>query len=131
MTRAGWLAGAATALAITAAVVVWADSSGGAPVAAAGETSGATLFQAKGCAGCHAGPDSRPEYADYPSLVDVGEWAGHRRAGMDARAYLAESIRTPGVFVSPAYRGTGPSPMPALGLSDREIDALVDYLLQG
>jgi len=93
--------------------------------------SGATLFQAKGCVGCHAGPDSSPQFSDYPSLTNAAAWAGTRREGMDARAYIAESIRTPGVFVSPAYRGDGPSPMPALGLSDAEIDALIDYLLQG
>jgi mono/diheme cytochrome c family protein len=128
VTRAGWLAGAASALAVAAAVVVWADSSSGTPAPA---VSGATLFQAKGCSGCHAGPDSSPRFADYPSLTNAAAWAGTRREGMDARAYITESIRTPGVFVSPAFLGDGPSPMPALGLSDREIDALVDYLLQG
>jgi len=128
VTRAGWLASAASALVVVAAVVVWAESSGGTPATAA---SGATLFQAKGCVGCHAGPDSSPQFSDYPSLTNAAAWAGTRREGMDARAYIAESIRTPGVFVSPAYRGDGPSPMPALGLSDAEIDALIDYLLQG
>ena len=128
MTRVGWLASAASALAVGAAVVVWADSSSGDPAPA---VSGETLFQAKGCAGCHAGPDSTPQYTDYPPLIAAASWAGTRREGMDARAYIAESIRTPGVFVSPAFRRDGPSPMPDLGLSDREIDALVDYLLQG
>lgn len=128
MTRAGWLASAASVLAVAAAVVVWVDSSSGDPAPA---VSGETLFQAKGCAGCHAGPDSSPQFTDYPPLTDADVWAGSRREGMDARAYLAESIRTPGVFVSPVFRRDGPSPMPALGLSDREIDALIDYLLQG
>jgi mono/diheme cytochrome c family protein len=128
VTRAGWLAGAASALALAAAVVTWAESSSGSPAPTA---SGATLFQAKGCAGCHAGPDSSPRFAAYPPLTNASAWAGDRREGMDARAYLAESIRTPGVFVSPAFRDEGPSPMPALGLSDPEIDALIDYLLQG
>jgi mono/diheme cytochrome c family protein len=128
VTRAAWLASAASALAVAAAVVTWAESGSGSPGPAA---SGATLFQAKGCAGCHPGPDSSPQFADYPSLVNAADWAGTRREGMDAGTYLAESIRTPGVFVSPAFREQGPSPMPALGLSDPEIDALVDYLLQG
>jgi mono/diheme cytochrome c family protein len=128
VTRAAWLASAASALAVAAAVVTWAESGSGFPQPVA---SGATLFQAKGCAGCHPGPDSSPQFADYPSLINAADWAGTRHEGMDARTYLAESIRTPGVFVSPAYREEGPSPMPALGLSDREIDALIDYLLQG
>lgn len=128
MTRAARLAGAASALTVAAAVLVWAGSSNGTP---APSVSGATLFQAKGCAGCHAGPDSEPDHTNVPSLADAGAWAGTRREGLDARAYIAESIRTPGVFVSPAFRRDGPSPMPDLGLSDREIDALVDYLLQG
>jgi mono/diheme cytochrome c family protein len=127
VTRAGWLAAAASALVVAAAVVVWAGSSSGTSAPAA---NGATLFQAKSCAGCHAGPGSEPQYTNFPSLADAAAWAGTRREGMDARAYLAESIRTPGEFVSPAFLGGGP-PMPVLGLSDAEIDALVDYLLQG
>ena len=128
MTRAGWLASAASALAVLAATVAWVDSSSGASQPA---VSGATLFHAKGCAGCHVGPDSPPRYSDVPSLAGAASWAGTRRDGMDARTYVAAAIRTPGVFVSPAYLGDGPSPMPDLGLSDGEIDALVDYLLQG
>jgi mono/diheme cytochrome c family protein len=126
VTRAAWLAGI-SALAISAAVVVWAESSSGSP---APTVSGATLFQAKGCAGCHIGPDSRPDHTNVPSLAGALRWAGTRREGLDGRAYIAESIRTPGAFISPAFLGGGP-PMPDLGLSDQEIDALVDYLLQG
>ena len=47
-----------------------------------------------------------------------------------AAAYLAESMRRPDAFISPAWRGGGPTTaMPQLDLTDAEIDALVDYLL--
>lgn len=50
---------------------------------------------------------------------------------MSAAGYLAESIRTPSVFISPEFRGGfGPmTGMPNLNLDDAEIAALVAYLL--
>ena len=50
---------------------------------------------------------------------------------MSAADYLAESMRNPSVFISPAFRGGfGPmTGMPDLNLSDAEIAALVAYLL--
>ena len=44
---------------------------------------------------------------------------------------LAESIREPGVFRSPAFRSEDApvDAMPLLGLNDAEIDAIVRYLL--
>jgi hypothetical protein len=52
---------------------------------------------------------------------------------VSARQYLAESIRSPSAFVSPAFSpGRGPAAsMPRLGLDDGDIEAVVDYLLQG
>lgn len=39
---------------------------------------------------------------------------------------------TPSAFLSPAWSGGGPTTaMPDLGLTEAEIDALVDHLLQG
>jgi hypothetical protein len=49
---------------------------------------------------------------------------------MSAEEYLAESIREPYVFISPAFRAGGPTTaMPMLDVSDAEVDALVNYLL--
>jgi mono/diheme cytochrome c family protein len=94
---------------------------------------GASLFLAKGCATCHDGPDSTALMVKFPSLADAPSWAATRRVGMPAGEYIAESIRSPSAFFSPEWNGgTGPtSAMPDLGLTQAEIDALVEYVLQG
>ena len=88
---------------------------------------GPALFAAKGCASCHDGPDSMSPIGAGPPLSNAPAWAGTRRPGFDAAAYLAESMRDPGAFVSPAH--TGQAVMPVLTLDDDEIDRLVAYLL--
>jgi cytochrome c551/c552 len=95
---------------------------------------GAALFRSKGCASCHSGPDTSSQLgAEFPNLGDAAAWAGERRPGMDARAYLAESIGEPWAFTAPGFTGRlGPvEAMPALGHTEAEIDALVTYLLAG
>ena len=94
---------------------------------------GATLFRTKGCAQCHTGPDSAGMVPIGPDLSDASEWAGDRRPGMSPEDYIAESVRTPGAFVSPAFEPVGgpTSGMPQLDVSDDELDALVRYLLDG
>ena len=91
----------------------------------------ADLFQAKGCASCHDGPDSTASSGGFPSLVDAADWAGRRRPDMTAEAYLAESMTDPNAFISPVFTaGTGPTTaMPRLALTPAEVEALVDYLL--
>jgi mono/diheme cytochrome c family protein len=93
---------------------------------------GATLFQVKGCASCHNGPDSGSGFYGVPPLTEASTWAGDRRPGMSTADYLAESMRTPSTFISPAFSGgQGPmTGMPDLNLDDAEIDALVAYLLR-
>lgn len=98
--------------------------------AAVPEIDGATLFAAKGCSTCHAGPDSDPTIGGFPSLVDAGVWAGERRPGLDAAAYLTESMQEPSVFLAPGYRSNGlVASMPSLALETTEVEALVEYLL--
>jgi hypothetical protein len=50
---------------------------------------------------------------------------------MSAEDYVAESVRTPGAFISPAFQPIGgpTEAMPLLDVSDAELDALVRYLL--
>ena len=93
---------------------------------------GAALFQAKGCSSCHDGPDTRSFIDGFPNLSDVASFAGSRKPGYSAEEYVAESIREPGEFISPAFQGgVGPTNhMPTLDVSDAEVDALVAYLLQ-
>jgi mono/diheme cytochrome c family protein len=92
---------------------------------------GAALFTAKGCAACHDGPDGSSMIGVGPSLADAPSWAGRRIDDVSAEDYLEQSMRSPSAFISPAYKPIGgPNDgMPMLQLSDREIAALVDYLL--
>ncbi len=131
MTRLGrWSAIAAIVL---GAVTVLTWRRGEDRGAAAGPMlDGSQLFHAKGCSSCHAGPSSSAAFSNgVPSLADAAAWAGDRREGMSAEDYLAESMRSPSAFISPAFAGgVGPmTAMPLLRLSDAEIDALVEYLL--
>ena len=99
--------------------------------ATATELDGGALFRAKGCSTCHDGPETHSLIDGFPSLADVASFAGSRRPGYSAQEYVAESIKEPGAFFSPAFHGgVGPTTqMPTLDVSDAEIDALVTYLL--
>ncbi len=130
MTRVGRLA-AVIAIALT--VLTFASWSESTQLTVDGDTplEGAMLFKAKGCASCHNGPDSNSGMPGIPPLTSAMDWAGNRRPGMSAADYLAESMRTPSAFISPAFGGgQGPmTGMPDLNLSEAEIAALVAYLL--
>jgi mono/diheme cytochrome c family protein len=103
----------------------------GTTVVDAGVDDGSQLFRAKGCASCHDGPDGHAAFDQFPSLAHAPSWAADRRSGMTAEEYIAQSIRDPGAFISPAWVGGGPvTEMPQLGLTDAEIGVLVDYLLE-
>ncbi|MGD9703893.1 MAG: c-type cytochrome [Acidimicrobiia bacterium] len=134
MSRAGLLAAGAAITAAAASLVGWQTTTT-APAEAvdASTLDGAALFKAKGCATCHAGPGSTSQIGSFPSLSDAPAWAGDRRPGMTAAEYIAESIREPAAFISPAFVPSGgpTAAMPDLGLTETEIDALVDHLLQG
>ena len=119
------------AIVLAALTVAFWDS--GSPSASGSHVAGGDeLFQAKGCATCHDGPDSTARIGGFPPLVDAADWAGQRRPDMSARAYLTESIDEPGAFISPAFAGGGYGSLPAmpnLALTPDEADALIDYLL--
>ena len=123
----------AVAALVTTSLIGWQKAD---PVASsAARLDGAVLFQIMSCSTCHLGPEPRlgQSIEVGPPLAEASAWAGTRRPGYTARAYLIESIREPGVFVSPAYEapfGSFPG-MPDLGLSDAEVAAVVDYLLRG
>lgn len=133
MSRAGWLSTVAAIVATLASLVAWRP----APAATAADVpnGGEMLFQAKGCAACHVGPDSSPSFrSGFPSLADASSWAGERRPGLTASQYLSESIREPWTFVSPEFSPGAAGPtgaMPVLELSDAEVATIVQYLLAG
>jgi mono/diheme cytochrome c family protein len=118
-----------------ASVIGWGSTSTSRDATPTSATSavldGAALFRAKGCSTCHDGPETHSLIDGFPSLADVASFAGSRRPGYSAQEYVAESIKEPGAFFSPAFHGgVGPTTqMPILDVSDAEVDALVAYLL--
>lgn len=132
MTRIGRTSAVAAAALAAVTAATW-DVGTADPARTATGQRGASLFVAKGCSGCHAGPDSSPALSGFPSLADASSWAGSRRPGMTAAAYLSESMTDPSAFRSPVFSGAvGPtSAMPRLSLTSDEVAALVGYLLDG
>lgn len=131
MSRVGWLLAVAALVATVGSVAAWQHGPALSMTAGA-SLDGAQLFQAKGCATCHPGPDTASPFGPgYPSLADAPSWAGDRRPGLSPSEYLSESIRDPGAFISPAFQGgVGPTGgMPTLEVSEAEVAAIVDYLL--
>jgi mono/diheme cytochrome c family protein len=119
-------------VALGASAWAWQAQSATAVDASPIELDGSELFTVKGCASCHTGPNTVARMGEFPPLDAVATWAGDRRPGIGAADYVAESIRTPSVFRSPAWHGGGPiEGMPDLGLTEAEIHAITEYLLQG
>jgi len=136
MTTPGIVAGIGAIALGVASLIGWGSTStskdaASTPTSASTALDGAALFRAKGCSTCHNGPESHSLIDGFPSLVDVASFAGSRKPGYTAQEYVAESIKEPGAFFSPAFQGgVGPTThMPTLDVSDAEVDALVAYLL--
>ena len=96
------------------------------PASTGGAERGALLFAVKGCIGCHmhaAIPTARMQVG--PDLTGLALRAGATVAGVDAAAYVRQSLRDPG-----AYRASSSTTlMPDLRLSDDEVEALTAFLL--
>ncbi len=127
MSRRTVVAAIGLVLALTG-LVLGAVGAGRTSDAAPAVLDGQALFVAKGCSSCHTGPDSTSAMDVGPPLVDAAGWAGSRRPGVDAATYLAESIREPAAFLSPARNGD--AEMPALAVTPDEVDRLVAFLLE-
>lgn len=120
-----WLAAVATVTFSLGTAVVYASGPVTGPAEAAQvELDGRTVFGARGCIACHQGPGLEGGQIG-PDLTAVAAVAGSRVPGFDAAEYLRQSIRAPQAFVVPGFS----SIMPALGLSDDEIEAVVTFLL--
>jgi len=132
MTRVGVAAGCLAAMLVVVTLAMRGDSTTTAATSSPPPSmDGAQLFQRKGCASCHDGPDSTARIDVAPSLTDAPSWAAGREPGVTATDYLAESMLAPSTFISPSFRGpAGPmAGMPDLALSPAEVDALIHYLL--
>lgn len=119
-----WLTVALAGVLAIATVSVYRTPASVPPSSAAG--SGALLFQAKGCSGCHTIAGVAEFASIGPNLTHLNEVADQRVAGMEAVAYVTQSIREPQAFM---VAGFGTDVMPTLEVSDSELEALVAFLL--
>ena len=84
-----------------------------------------------GCAACHT-IEGISSGVVGPDLTHIGTEAANRKPGTSAREYLHESIREPEAFVASGVERALPGLMTSgitEGLSDSEVDALVEFLL--
>src|SRR4051794_37684023 len=89
---------------------------------------GAKLFSGKaGCIGCHTIGSTGGVTG--PNLSNIATVAGTRKPGMDAQAYIDESIHTPSAYVVPGYPdGVMPQNFAQI-LTPDEINSIEQYLL--
>jgi mono/diheme cytochrome c family protein len=112
---------------VATATVKAGGTPGGAPAPVNGSP-GAQLFAAQGCVACHVIKGQGGTVG--PELSTIGTVAATRKPGMDAAAYIHESIVSPNAFVTQGYQ---PGLMPQTfgqALSSEQIDQLVNYLLE-
>jgi mono/diheme cytochrome c family protein len=89
---------------------------------------GEQIFTAAGCAGCHQFAPAGSNGNIGPSLDDLKTAAGDREPGKSAEQYIQESLTDPGAFLVDGFGNAMPSFQGRL--TDEQIQALVDYLLQ-
>ena len=89
---------------------------------------GDQIFTAAGCAGCHTFGPAGSNGTIGPSLDELKTQAGNIEPGKSAEEYVRESLEDPGAFIVQGF----PNAMPSFKgrLSDEQIQALIDYLLQ-
>jgi cytochrome c2 len=90
---------------------------------------GEQIFTAAGCAGCHKFAPAGSNGTIGPSLDELQSAAADREPGKSAEDYVRESLTDPGAFVVQGFSNS----MPAFEgrLTDEQIQALVEYLLEG
>jgi mono/diheme cytochrome c family protein len=89
---------------------------------------GEQIFTAAGCAGCHTFAPAGSNGTIGPNLNELKAQAGNIEPGKSGEEYVRESIEDPGAFIVEGF----PNAMPAFKgrLTDEQVQALVDYLLQ-
>jgi len=111
-----------------------ADAEAGAPAGVAPEPAAPRpakeLFITMGCLGCHnldqpQTPDNRGPVG--PNMANLHETAGTH--GVDARTYVHDSIVNPNTYVTEGYMANIMPPNFAERMTDEEIYALADWLL--
>lgn len=89
---------------------------------------GDQIFTAAGCAGCHTFSPAGSNGNIGPNLDDLATAAGNREPGKSAEDYIRESLTTPEAFLVEGFGDAMPSYEGRL--TDEQIEALIDYLLQ-
>ena len=87
---------------------------------------GAAVFKSAGCTGCHTFTPAGSNATVGPDLDKLADLAKKANRGSEAH-FTAESIKNPGAYIEPGFTTT---PMPDLGLSDKQIADLTAYLTQ-
>ena len=89
---------------------------------------GEQIFTAGGCAGCHTFAPAGSNGTIGPNLNELKTQAGNIEPGKSAEEYVRESIEDPSAFIVKGF----PNAMPPFKgrLTDEQLQALVDYLLQ-
>jgi mono/diheme cytochrome c family protein len=93
-----------------------------------GATSGEQIFVAAGCGSCHVLGKAGTNGTIGPSLDDLASAAGEREPGTSAEEYVRQSILDPDAFTVQGFQ-SGVMPSYEGRLEDRQVQALVDYLL--
>lgn len=89
---------------------------------------GQQIFTAAGCAGCHTFAPAGSNGTIGPSLNELKTQAGNIEPGKSAEEYVRESIEDPSAFIVKGYSNVMPQFKGKL--SDQQIQALVQYILQ-
>ena len=87
--------------------------------------SGESVFTTAGCGGCHTFTPAGTDAQGGPSLHEI------HPPGADLAEYVLDSLIDPNKNIAPGYQ---PSVMPETyesTLSDDQLDALVQYLVEG
>ncbi len=89
---------------------------------------GDQIFTAAGCAGCHTFKPAGSTGNIGPNLDELKTAAAKMEPGKNADQYIRESIEDPSAFIVKGF----PNAMPSFKgrLTDAQIKALIDYLLQ-
>ncbi|MCA9924321.1 MAG: c-type cytochrome, partial [Anaerolineales bacterium] len=96
-----------------------------------GEQAAIAIIEQAGCFACHRSEALGRGGKIGPGWDPLSEVAGSRVPGMDAEAYVRDSIVNPREFVAPGFEDQAETMPPDFGerLSEEEIDILVEFLL--
>jgi len=90
------------------------------------QTRGQAVFSAT-CSRCHSTIEDSVVVG--PSMAGIASRAGERIPGMDARAYITQSILEPDAYIVEGFSGNLMPKNLSEELEEEDIEALVAYLL--